>query len=89
MKSGKNSSPLSFFIHLDSNQFSFQAQLFSIIRQKLIKLNFDGSLTFYREGFESRGGNYSRLFIRINGDDGRIEKESKRASVRFCFRLHP
>lgn len=51
--------------------------------EKLIKLKFDGSLTFYRESFQSRGGNYIRLFSWINVDDNR----RKQVSVRFCFRL--
>lgn len=68
--------------HLDSNQFYFQKQSFFIhVLNRLIKLNFDGSLTFYHKGLLSRGVNYFHLFIRINGDDRRIEK------VFFCSPL--
>lgn len=57
---------------------------------ELIKLNFDGSLTFYRErekAFESRGGNYIRLFIRINGDDGRCAKGNSIRDSAFDYTL--
>jgi hypothetical protein len=58
---------------------------------KLIKLNFDSSLTFYREGFETlpSGGNYIRLFnVQMDGDDGRIEMDRRRFRKHFLFSIH-